>query len=121
VDAGVVVDGGVGVFEFVAGEDADYFFVGGDELFAKKLAVAGDAGGAGGFAAEAVAADQGLVLQNIFVGHFADDAIHDLQGAERFGEVDGAADLDSAGDGVRGVVAFIHGGGGGGGAGVVEV
>ena len=79
-------------------------------LLAEELVVAGDAGGAGGLAAEAVAADEGFVLQDVFVGDFSHDAVHDLQCAEGFGEVHRAADLDGAGDGVRGVVGFVHGG-----------
>ena len=72
VDAGVVFDGRVGVFQLVAGEDADDAIRRGRSLCSSSsLLQAGDAGGAGGFAAEAAAGDHGAVLEDFLVGDFA--------------------------------------------------
>src|SRR3954466_2510277 len=50
---GVIGDGGGGVFELVAGEDADDALVGADDALIAEEAGTGDAGGAGRLAAEA--------------------------------------------------------------------
>lgn len=108
--AGVVVDGGVGVLETVASEDAGDAFAAGDGLAGEELDEAGDGGGGGGLAAEAVAADEGLGFEDFIIGDFGNDALHDVEGAEGFFEVDGAGNLDGAGEGVRVVVGFVHAG-----------
>ena len=100
VDAGVVFDGGVGVFELVAGEDADDAGIAIDDALLDEQAGAGDGRGAGRFAAEAVTTDQGFVFENRGIVDLANDAVHHVQSAQGLGQVDGAADLDGAGDGV---------------------
>ena len=46
-----------------------------------------DRGAAGGFAAVAVAADQGFAVEDGLIAHLADDAVHDGQAAQGLGEV----------------------------------
>src|SRR5204863_318033 len=90
-EAGGASGGGGAVFEFVAGEDADDGIDRGDDFFFEEFSEAGEAGGAGGFAAEAEACDEGAVFEDFVVGDFADDAVHEIEGAQGLGEVDGTA------------------------------
>ena len=81
-----------------------------DHLLVQQLVQAGDAGGAGGLAAEAVAGDHRAVFEDLFVGHFADDAVHDVQRRSALGRFTGRL-ISMALAMVCGViVGFIHGG-----------
>ena len=73
------------VLELVAGEDADDALARGDDAFLAEQLRAGDAGGAGRFAAEAVGADLGLGVEDLLVGHFADDAVAPFERPQALG------------------------------------
>ena len=104
VDAGVVFHRRVGVFQLVAGEDADDRFVGRMTCSSSSLLQPGDAGGAGGFAAEAVAARPWRGVRGSPRRSLRGRRRSCRPGAQRFGQIDRAADLDGAGDGVGVVV-----------------
>ena len=95
---GVVGDGNVGVFEFVSGEDTDDTVAGGDDPFASEEFGSGDAGGGGGFTAEAAGTHFGFGIEDVLVTDLADDAVGDFEGAEAFFQVYRAVDFDRAGD-----------------------
>ena len=62
-------------------------------MFAKQFG-SGDAGGAGGFAAEAAGSDLGFGFQDQFVRDFTHDAIADFECSQTLQQVDRAVDLD---------------------------
>ena len=74
--------GGRGVFQLVAGEDADDALVGPDDALGHQLLHAGHAGRAGRFAAQPAGAHLGLGVEDFLVGDFADHAVAPFQGAE---------------------------------------
>src|SRR5439155_417602 len=95
---GVVGDRGGGVFELVAGEDADDALIAADDPFFDELLDAGHAGGAGRLAAQAAGADLGLGVENLLVAGLAHHAVAEGERAQALGQVDWAVDLDGAGD-----------------------
>ena len=101
----VIGDRGGGVFQLMAGQNADDLLVGADDAFGHELLDARHAGGAGRLAAEAAGADLGLGVEDFLVGHFADHAVAPLQGPQALGQVDRPVDFDGAGDG-RGPAAW---------------
>ena len=110
VGLGVVSDGRGRILEQVAGEDADDALGGVDQAALDQFARAGDAGGAGGFAAEAPATDLGLGVENFLIGDALDHAAHQVEGPETFFQVDRAVDFDGAGQGFGAAAGGVHGG-----------
>lgn len=102
----VIGDGGGGVFELMAGEDADDPLVGADDALIAEEAGTGDAGGAGGLTAEAAGGDFGFGVEHFLVRNLADDSLHVVQRPEALAEIHGAVDFDGAGDG-RGFAAGL--------------
>jgi hypothetical protein len=77
---GVVGDGGRRVLQLMAGENADDPVARGDDALLTQQLGAGDARGAGRFAAEAIGADLRLGVEHLLVGHLADDAVAPVEG-----------------------------------------
>ena len=72
--------------------------LGRDDAFLAKQLRAGDAGGAGRFAAEAVRADLSFGVEHLLVGDFADDAVAAFERSQALVQIHGPIDFDRAGD-----------------------
>src|SRR3954451_20477134 len=82
----------------MSGQNANDAFAGRDDAFFAQQLGAGDARSTCRFAAEAVGADLGLSVEDLLIGHLADDAIAPVQGAQALGEVHRAVDFDGTGN-----------------------
>ena len=105
---GVVRDGGGRVFELVAGEDADDSVAGGDHPLLTEQFGSGDAGGAGGFAAEAAGSDLGFGFQDQFVRDLTHDTVADFECSQALQQVDRAVDLDGSCERRGSAVVGVH-------------
>src|SRR3954447_24308230 len=97
-------EGGVGVLEAMAGEDADDGLRGRRVLDGREAVgeEAGDGGGAGGLAEDAfVVGEPAVGVQDLFVGDGGDAAAGGGKGGHRLLPAGWVADPDRRGDGLR--------------------
>ena len=94
----MIGDRRVRVFELVPREDADDAFVAADDALLDQFLRAGDARGGRGLAPKAVRADLRLRVNDFLIRNLANDAVAEVERTETFRQVDGAIDLDRAGN-----------------------
>ena len=104
----VIVDGDVGVFEGMAGQDAGDTLIFADDAVGQQVFEAGDGGGGGRFAAEAVLCRSGLWRREFLHRSRQHDAIADIEGTQAFFEIDRPGDFDGRGEGVGAIACGIQ-------------
>jgi len=94
----VISDGGRGVLELVAREDADDAFIRADHALIAQQPSAGDAGSAGRLAAKAAGGDLGLGVEHFLIADVAHDALHLFERPQALPQVDRPVDFDRTGN-----------------------